>query len=122
MTEEKVIGRLILTTDGSFRDTTRWKTEYKVHTYDFTYKPENKKSSHKCHYCARYGIDCGEKSGIIKTYMVMDFTQIVETLPSETKAGKIVFDEYGPGEWKTLIKTKMCNKCADESKLKVLII
>jgi hypothetical protein len=62
-----------------------------------------------------------KKSGIIETYMVMDFTQIVETPSSETKAGKIVFDEYGPGEWKTLIKTKMCNKCIDEIKLKVLL-
>jgi hypothetical protein len=113
-------GRLILITDRSFRDTTRWKTEYKIHTYDFILKPEIK-TTHKCQCCARCGIDCGEKSGIIETYMVMDFTQIVETPSSETKAGKIVYDEYGPGEWKTLIKTKMCNKCIDKIKLEVLL-
>uniref|UniRef100_A0A914PFE6 Uncharacterized protein n=1 Tax=Panagrolaimus davidi TaxID=227884 RepID=A0A914PFE6_9BILA len=119
-TEEKEIERFILITDRSFRDTTRWKTEYKVHTYDFILKPEIK-TTHKCHCCARCGIDCGERIGIIETYMVMDFTQIVENAPSETKAGKIVFDEYVPGEWKTLIKTKMCKKCIDEIKLKVLL-
>uniref|UniRef100_A0A914XVB5 Uncharacterized protein n=1 Tax=Panagrolaimus superbus TaxID=310955 RepID=A0A914XVB5_9BILA len=114
------MGRLILTTDTSFRDTSRWKTEYKIHDYDFILK-QNQEKLYKCQCCARCGTQCSDQLGIIETYMVMDFTQIVETPTSETNTGKEAINEFRPGEWKTLVKTKMCTQCIDQIKLDVLL-
>uniref|UniRef100_A0A914XZ07 Uncharacterized protein n=1 Tax=Panagrolaimus superbus TaxID=310955 RepID=A0A914XZ07_9BILA len=113
-------GRLILTTDRSFQDTKRWKTKYKIHDYDFILKQSHEKV-HKCQCCARCGTQCNDQLGIIETFMVMDFTQIVETPASETNTGKEAINESGPGEWKTLVKTKMCSECINQIKLDVLL-
>uniref|UniRef100_A0AC34GBK1 Uncharacterized protein n=1 Tax=Panagrolaimus sp. ES5 TaxID=591445 RepID=A0AC34GBK1_9BILA len=115
----EVKGRMILISDRSFKDTSRWQTSYKIHTYDFIPKYHHEEKLHGCNCCARCGINCAKEIGEIETFMVMDFTHIVETPSNETRAEKEVIVEYGPGEWKTMIKTKMCFKCLAKMRTEV---
>uniref|UniRef100_A0AC34FQH3 Uncharacterized protein n=1 Tax=Panagrolaimus sp. ES5 TaxID=591445 RepID=A0AC34FQH3_9BILA len=115
----EVKGRMILISDRSFKDTSRWQTSYKIHTYDFIPKHHHEEKLHGCNCCARCGTNCAKEIGQIETFMVMDFTNIVETPSNETRAEKEVIDEYGPGEWKTMIKTKMCFECLAKMRTEV---
>ena len=107
------LGKMRIISDRRFHNTSKWHTTQNVHNYSFV-PIQNEDDQNPCHCCARCGADCSGQRGRIETFMIMDFTLAVITPASKNQSE--VINKYGPGEWKTVVKTKMCEACVTAMK------